>query len=1347
MTWHRIWLCGSIWGLLLLHAGAQPGQLRFEHLTVEEGLPVNIVHHIGQDTTGFLWFGTKDGLSRFDGFSFRTFRHEPDDPYGLCNNNVQVVFPARDGRLWIGTYGGLNHFDPVQERFLAYRLFADDPGTSISSLASDVHDQLWVGTGKGLFVLLPGDTVAQPVQVQVPGRVAALDRLDVLVMESEPCGRYLWLGTNYGLLRAEVAPAGLVVTHHLLPGITITALLLGLDLRDPLWAGTKDGLYRVDSTATQGPIRPQAGGLLPGHADIHDLIRDGQGHLWLGTFAGLYQYDPVRDQFTHHTEDLYNPYSLSDDAIFDLFCDRKGDIWIGTYFGGVNVYHRDKNVFRHYFPTGRPGHMAGKAVSGIVETAEGGLWIGTEDAGLHRFDPDTDAFTVYGYGPGTDGPGSNNIQDVCLDAQGRLWVATYGGGLDVRDPGSGRFRHYVHQPGQPGSLPVNELLTLLPDGQGRLWIGTDKAGLCRLDPGTDTFRHYLPDPDRPGALASDVVMALYEDRQGTLWVGHFNGGLDRYDPDRDAFVHYDHEQPEGLSSDEVTCMYEDRQGRFWVGTRGGGLNLLDRRTGRATVYRRADGLPDNTIYGILEDSSGHLWLSTHQGLCRFSPESLTFRSFNRADGLQSNQFSPRAFLATQQGDFYFGGINGLNRFRPEEVGENDFVPPVVITGFRLFNQEVDFRQPDQPLAQAPYLTRRIVLDHRQVVFGFEFRVLDYTQPEGNRYAFIMEGFEEKWNEVGRQRTATFTNLDPGTYTFRVRGANNDGKWNLAGASIEVEVLPPPWRSGWAYFLYSALALGLLLLSRHYTLSRLRLQHDLKLERLRREKTEELEQAKQRFFTNISHELRTPLTLILGPLEQLMAQSAAPARETLGYMQRNTRRLLRLINQLMDFSKVESGNMQLELANGDLIEAVRQTAGAFTDLAHRGGIDFQQVYPAGSCQARFDLEKVDQILYNLLSNAFKYTGKGGGVVLRVDLPATLSAGAPLRISVRDTGPGIPLAEQARVFERYYQVPGEQHRHGTGIGLALSQELARLHGGQIELESQPGQGSQFTLVLPYETGTGPITLPAGEAMPAPEPRPAVVPVAVPAGAPLVLVVEDQDEVRDFLLSCLQASYRLLAASEGETALRLARTERPDLILSDVMMPGMDGLSLCRHLKTDLATSHIPVILLTARAAPAHQVEGWETGADGYLAKPFHPEVLQAHIANLIRSRQQLRSRFAGGDVEAGALAANATDERFLQDLVARVEAHLPEPEFRIQELAREMGMSHSGLYRKIKALTGQTAKEFLVNLRLRRAVGLLGEGQLNVSEVAFAVGFSDPKYFSTAFKKQYGCSPSAYPVKTT
>ncbi|RMG58271.1 MAG: hypothetical protein D6722_23780, partial [Bacteroidetes bacterium] len=987
-------------------------------------------------------------------------------PYSLCNNNVQVVFPAPDGTFWVGTYGGLDRFDPASERFYHYPLYPDDPGTSISCLAADTAGRLWVGTGKGMFALSPEDSMAQAIPLLSASTGRPLDKVDILVMDWEVPGHRLLLGTNLGFLYTEVGTTGIRIDTLRLTGQPVTALLPPREAGGPVWAGTPEGLFALSSTHTRGPFAPATYDHSPGFAEIQDLSYDSDGRLWIGTFAGLFQYEPSANRFFHYTEELHNPYSLSDNAIFDLFCDQKGDIWIGTYFGGVNVIHQEKNVFRHYFPMGQAGNMQGKAVSGMVEAPDGQLWIGTEDGGLHAFDPEREYFVYYPYQSGQKGPSSNNIQDLCLGRQGDIWIATYGGGLDRFSPGTGQFEHFRHRPGQAGSLPVDELLTLLLDRQNRLWVGTDKGGLCRLDPGSSYFRHYFPDTARAGALASDVVMALYEDRSGAIWVGHFGGGLDRYEPDADAFTHFGTQQAGGLTSDQITCLYEDRQGRFWVGTRGGGLNLLDRRSGQARAFRKADGLPDNTIYGILEDASGYLWLSSHRGLCRFSPDQQTFRTFRQADGLQSNQFSPRAFLAASDGELYFGGINGLNRFDPLRIRDNTFVPPVVITGFRLFNQEVDFRSPDQPLQQAPGTAQRVVLNHHQTVFGFEFRVLDYTQPENNHYAFKMEGFDEYWNEVGPQRMATFTNLDPGTYTFRVRGANNHGKWNLAGDAMEVVVLPPPWRSGWAYALYALLGLGLLLLVRHYTLTRFRLQQDLKLERLRREKTEELEQAKQRFFTNISHELRTPLTLILGPLEELQAQSNPRIRDTLGYMHHNTMRLLRLINQLMDFSKMESGYMKIEPTDADLLSAVRQTVASFAPLADRSHIHFEPEVPEGSFFASFDLEKVDQILYNLLSNAFKFTPEQGQIRLQLQLPAEPRPGELIRIRVCDTGPGIPEGEQARVFERFYQLPGERTRQGTGIGLALSQELARMHGGRIDLESTPGTGSCFTLCLPFQ-----------------------------------------------------------------------------------------------------------------------------------------------------------------------------------------------------------------------------------------------------------------------------------------
>ncbi|GAB4417788.1 MAG: hybrid sensor histidine kinase/response regulator transcription factor [Bacteroidia bacterium] len=1313
------------WGCIA--ARAQAPRLSFDHLTVESGLPVNIILHIGQDSSGFMWFGTKSGLSRYDGFAFTTFRHDPHDPRSLNDDNVQVIQVDASGQLWVGTYAGLNRYDPHCACFDRIGFLPANDKLSVSCLAADSRGCLWIGTPQGLFRLMPGDSLAH--EVVIGGEVP--DVLDLMIDRQG----YLWIGTRSGIYRHRPHEGGGPQRLDVVEGMVDC---VRQDPQGRLWALGDAAVTVFDAEGQRLQRHPLVAGRRSTFSTPSDLLIDRQGRCWIGTYAGMLRFDG--ETFTAFCEDANNPRSLNDNAIFDVFEDRKGDIWIGTYFGGVNVFHQEKHDFVHYLPHGGPRALHGKAVRALAESPDGQIWVGTEDGGLNRFDPATETFDFFPHTGNSALFGSDNIQALLADGPDRLWVGTYGGGLYLR--ASRQMQSFHHRPGDSLSLQSNYVLALLRDSRGTLWAGTDKGGLSRLDPGATAFQNYHP---LNSPLSSDVVIALYEDRAGSIWIGHFNAGIDRYDPCTGRFDTYQASpgSPGSLPTGQITCFYEDRQGRFWIGTRGAGL--LAWNDGRFTAYDQAAGLPDNTVYALLEDEAGQLWISTNRGLCCFVPGQGMVAAYTQANGLQSDQFNLQAALRSRTGELYVGGINGFNRFRPEHLRAPAYVAPLHITSLFLFNEPVAFDDSTQRLLDRPvYLTREITLRHDQNVFGFEYVLLDYAMPQENQYAFMLEGFEKKWNYVGTRRSATFTNLDPGTYVFRVIGANKAGVWNHTGSAIRIRVLPPPWRTWWAYLLYTCLGVGVLLALRHYALSQLRLQHELKIERLRREKTKELEHAKEQFFTNVSHELRTPLTLILGPLERL-ADAGVPRelRQSLALMRRNARRLQRMIDQLMDFSKLENGEMRASLVHSDLLALLRTTARAFEDYARQQGIAYTHQLPAGSLLARFDPDKIDQVLYNLLSNAFKYTDAGGRVSLTVEFAQGNDAETAL-IHVSDTGIGIAADQQALIFNRFYQAPPSdgRRRQGTGIGLELSQAFMRLHQGEILLRSEPGQGSTFTMRLPlpdatWDTGPGPVV--AVEAATV-VPELALAPVGDTA-LPLALVVEDNAEMRAFMAECLRGTYRIAEAASGEAGLVMARRTDPAVIISDVMMPGMDGIAFCTQVKEDLRISHIPVILLTARRGLAFRLRGLSTGADDYLTKPFHPRLLLARADNLVRSRQLLREKFRQG-VVLPVEAPSTADGAFLEKMRTLTEAHLADPDFKIAALAREMGMSHSALYRKLKALTGLSAKEYLIRLRLQQAAVLLRDRSRNVSEVAFEVGFSDPKYFSTAFKKHFGNTPSAY-----
>ncbi len=899
------------------------------------------------------------------------------------------------------------------------------------------------------------------------------------------------------------------------------------------------------------------------------------------------------------------------------------------------------------------------------------------------------------------------------------------------------------------------------DSNGIFWLGT-KEGLWRLDPATGTLKNYRNDSKNPSSLSHNTVLSICADPA---------------QPDR----------------------------RLWVGTQGGGLNLFDCATEAFTSFTEKDGLPNNVIYAILSDGAGHLWLSTNQGLSRLDPRTRTFKNYYVNDGLQDNEFNACAYFKSSSGALFFGGINGFNAFYPEDIQDNPHAPPVVLTGFQIFNKPASFRAPDSPLKMPISETKELTLRYDQKVFSFEFAALDYTDPAKNQYAYKMENFDADWQPVSKRRNATYTNLDPGKYVFRVKASNNDGVWSEEGLALAITITPPLWRTWWALGFYLIAGAGGLIgfvQRREHALKARTNELEAAVaertalvrtqnERLAAQahKLQEADQLKSSFFANLSHEFRTPLTLILGPVEQELEKAPGEvSRRNLRLIKGNARRLLRLINQLLDLSRLEGGKMPLQAAPQDLVGLLKGITMSFASLAERKQIALKFVAREAEVIAYLDQDKVEKIFYNLLSNAFKFTPEGGSVEVAMassEAPGAVSdervaqddthalpkkpPGNYVEITVRDTGIGIPADRLPFIFDRFYQVDSSSTREyeGTGIGLALVKELVELHRGQIGVMSSSGQGAAFTVRLPLgKEHLQPQEIMANvvtakrvsnenedaletHAFSADEDEPSEELAAKPPTVPqsseeaIVLVVEDHADFRNFIRNHLEPAYKVIEAAQGEDGWEAAVTNIPDLIISDVMMPKMSGYDLCARLKRDERTSHIPVILLTAKAGAADKIAGLQTGADDYLPKPFDAMELQVRIKNLIESRRALRERFKQTVLlKPSELNVHSADEVFLKKVLAVVEKHLDKEDLTVDQVADGVGMSRAQLNRKLRAITNQSVMEFVQSIRLQRAADLLRKKVGTIAEIAFMVGFGDPSYFTKSFRKQFGKTPSEF-----
>ncbi|MEX2529020.1 MAG: two-component regulator propeller domain-containing protein [Gemmatimonadota bacterium] len=1361
----------------------------FRQLTIADGLSQNAVTAIVQDRRGFLWFGTRDGLNRYDGHSFRVFRHDPFHPRSLSGNSITAVFEDRDGNMWVGTEeGALDRFDRHRETFHRYSLEAR---SAVNAIAQGPGGGLWIGTnGDGLARLLAGALMDPDASFQwfrnglpepsTPGD----DFVNALLVDRRGV---LWVGRSSGLDRLDLgadafvsypidpeAPTGLM-DHR-----GVTSLLE--DREGHIWMGLASGLSVLNSDRSRiTHHRHRYATERFGWGQVTAMLEDLEGVLWLATPSELMRFDPTTEGFEYLRHDRLVPDGVNSNLPTALLQDRSEVIWVGTNGYGLNVHDPKANRFRTFHrPEDQPWREAGFSVYTLFEDSTGTIWMG---AGvLYRWDRSSGEFTSFE--TSTDRLndfGNTGVWALVENPRGFLWAGTFQG-LYHHEIATGRTRHYRHDPDDPDGLPEAAVNDVLVDPSGRVWVVTENWLAELVDPAAGRFQSFRYTDRAPSGRWT--FPSLSQTPDGMLWFGS-QTGLVRFDPQTRTFRHFrnDPTDPSSLGHDRVRAILvdpTDPQGTLWVGTVGGGLNRFDLATERFTHYTTRDGLPNNVVYGILPDDTGTLWLSTNRGLSRFDPSTGTFRNYDAGDGLQSDEFNSGAAFRSPKGELFFGGIYGVNYFHPDQIHENPHVPEVVITGFRRLNRPEAVGDSSTVLDRSILEIDEIRLSHADNVLTFEFAALDFSAPAKNRYTYRMLGFSQEWIDGGTERTATFTNLPPGSYTFQVRGSNNDGVWNEEGASLALVILPPWWWSRWAMGFYVLLALATGLVIRRYDQKRLRLEYGLAREREEAEQLRSLDRARSRFFANVSHEFRTPLTLTLGPLDDLHSgfhgDLPAPVAAQVELARRNAGRVLELIDQLLEVARLEAGNTPLRAHALDFGAFVHRIGARFEPLGERLGVELRVEVPHQPVEVFADPAHLDKILANLLSNALKFTSPGGGVAVRLAADETTA-----RVTVTDTGPGIPSHELARIFDRFYrgEQPSEEATPGTGIGLALVRELVHLHGGSVDVESAPGAGSQFTVTLPLgrdhlrpdQVSDDPASYLRTVASPE---APAMLETAVTvAGLEIehhveaepdaddvrtILLAEDNQELRGYLRSHLATRYRVLEADNGEEALALAQRRLPDLVISDVMMPVMDGYELCRRLKGDPDTDFIPVILLTARAAPEDRWEGLEGRADAYLTKPFDMDELRTLVRNHIEVRERLEIRLSGALVpgsthapgvpptlarpHAAPVEADSKESRFLEEVCAVIEARMEHEEFTVEELAGRVAHSRGHLHRRLKDLIDESPSDLIRRMRLERAASLLEAQAGSVSRIAYAVGFKSVAHFSNRFSDHFGIRPSQY-----
>lgn len=1361
----RFWLGVLTSFLLLPVAFCQPVGQSFSHLGMEEGLSQSSVYAIAQDHRGFMWFGTRDGLNRYDSRQVAVYKYQSGNPRSLAANTINSLLLDKRGRLWVGTTRGLALFHPETDDFQRFS-FNSSQDSTIISLAEDHRGHIWVGTLHGLYRL----------QSEKPYRFEQLtdltqNRRDLINQHVrtlyEDRDRNLWAGTSGGLVQLRPTPSGKfqlihyflepsdLKYHNAFNGINAIAE----DRAGRLWLGTeRHGIALFDRRLGQVISWTAATGLDLKTQTIRTIQADGKSNFWVGTMSGLYIVAQDGSRFRALTNQPTDPGSLSDNSVRSVFRDRDGSVWVGSYYGGVDLYSPLARQFGSYRPIGDKGGMPFKIAGPMLPaSASNQLWLGTEDRGLFLLNADKTIARQYVHNPKNSQSLSNDkVKCLLADGPTGLWVGTLQG-LNYLDLRRQTITRYLHEPNNPNSLPNDRIYDLKRDAAGTLWVVTNLGGLCRFEPKTQSFIQLGHRPDQKNSLSSNNAMSLLIDSQQQLWVGTTNG-LNRKLANEDGFIHFFHDDqnPASISSSHITCFLEDRQHRLWIGTRDGGLNLLlpDKRSFRH--YTMAEGLPSNTVFGIREDGRGRLWISTDNGLAQLDPVQSKIVSYNKHDGLVSKEFTPNSTYQDANGYLYFGGYNGIVQFHPDSIRRNMTPPRLAFTQLRLFNEPVTSLSSD-----GIDYERGLTFTHRQNVFSLDFAAFNYINSSKNRYAYQLRGFDDGWNYVSEPR-AMYMNLAPGEYVLQVKGANNDGVWNRKPLELKITVLPPIWKTTGAYFLYALTFIGLLGLWSRFNRNRLRLAHELELEHTEKNRQQELHQTKLNFFTEIAHEIRTPLTLVMGPIEVLSTHKPNDAflQKQLAIMRGSTDRLLRLLNQLLDFRKHETGHVQLQKRETDLVSFLDKITGSFLEHARSRQVTLLNESEVTRLAVWIDAGEMEKVVYNLLLNAFKFTPAGGTISVRLqqDFRSSDTENRAV-ITVEDTGSGIPANELDPIFNPFYQVNSANKRDsGFGLGLALSKSIVDLHEGQITVESresafQTAGFTRFTITLPVTPPnlSGLIQRELSPETDWPSLRPAVleVPVEISAEAlpvlakTLILVVEDQDDIRAYIRDLFAETAQVIEAADGLLAWEKAAQLLPDLIITDVAMPNMDGFALTNRIKSDPRTSHIPVIMLTAKGTTDDQLTGLQTGADDYVTKPFHPVLLQARVQNLLQVREQLKSKYHRMvTLQPQPQQLDHPDDKFLNQLMTVLNANLSDADFNVTSLVGEMGMSRPVLFRKVKMLTGLSVIDLLRTTRLKKAEILLKQKKASVAEIAFAVGFGDPRYFSRAFRAQFGLTPTEY-----
>ncbi len=1367
-----LWISILVILLFPLRGQTQPEDLHkkklvFDQLQEELSLSQSSINCILQDSEGYLWIGTWSGLIRYDGYTTTVF-HSENQPGKLQSNKILTLYEDQSGFLWIGTHmGGLFRYNKNNTSFEKFAHDEHDASSlsnnNIRAIQEDVAGNLWIGTENGINILKKNGSGFSHINTKTSPTLTH----DFITSIHRSANNEIWIGTVYGLNKLQSHDDRYVFKsylfdnepdNHALHNHIYDIASLPTENGTGIWLTTKKGLKALINGQLNSysvPNKPASYSLF----SSLQVVPGDRPYLIAGSESGISFFDVAAMQFDERILTGWNEMNLSHGSITSLYIDRGGVLWVGTK-KGINKFDSYTKEFESFNVA--QFDKTKSIITGVQLSATGGYWISTIGGGLYKFDGNN-SFTKYKIIAPEENTFTEFVQTLYSDGKGSVWVGTAGAGVyhfnehQLTSPEISSYNHYSTETNP--ILRDNYIMAITSDGRDNVLIGTWSGGLYKILQHGDVIRY----EDPRLSIAPNVV--LYVDRSGTTWMGTRGHGFFSIKEDGKELIveHYKRSETNSINDNFINCIYEDHAGIFWLAT-DGGLSSFDRRRNIFEHYKIEGGPSNKVIVSILEDSQGKLWLAHWNGLTVVDPSDETWtRNYDRNDHIMGGFFYNNVCVKGVEGELLFAGSEGFNRIDTKKIIQRPENSPLAITQFELFGKDVAYGEVvnGRTLLTEPLRNNsKIELKHFENSIAFEFASLDFAAPPKIRYAYMLEGFNDTWSYTeSDRRFANYTNLNPGTYTFKVKASGIDGTWQEKYSQITLVIHPPWWKTYWAAVLYVLLGFVALYIFRKFILLRANLLHDIKLERLQRENLEKLNKAKLDFFTNISHEFRTPLTLILGPAQSLLesGELSRQARNDVVSINDNSQRLLRLVTQLLDFRKAESGNLNLKVSEGNIVRFVHEIKLLFDTLAEQMQVNFHMVSTHENIKVWFDRDQFEKILFNLLSNAFKHTPQGGTIVLEVN-----DIGNSVEVNVKDSGRGIRQEHFEQIFQIFFSYDEDRQHTGTGIGLALSKSLIDMHHGTLHVESKEGEYTHFKITL--KKGKDHFTpeeiQPWSDDLESMDHYPSLIdaewssivyeePVEKTdrskSSLPKLLIVEDVGAVRAYIKSIFIKTHTVIEATQGEEGWDKAIANIPDIIISDVMMPVMDGITLCNQLKSDKRTSHIPLILLTARTSLIFKVEGLETGADEYLTKPFNPRVLELKVRNLLQLRTRLHEAFKNSrvlSIEPKKVTLNSADELFIQQVLESIENNMTNADYTIEHLCHDVAMSRMQLYRKLKALTGFSANEFIRCMRLKRAAQLLEQHQLTIAEVTYEVGFTDLPYFRECFKKMFGVTPSEY-----